>query len=275
MDLTYRQEVGVGVLVILGLVIFTGMMFYLTGRSVTSSGIAARVVFANVQGLKEGDPVLVSGVKKGRVARVQLDRVGHVTVTLQLTSDVAPRSDASATIAASDFFGAKFVDYFPGAKTEPLGPGQTITGTLQPQLADVASGVATRANELLGSAKGLVSDQLAVDIHNTMVATQRAMNVIGEVGSGPLVNQTTHSLAAAERMMSHIDTLLASGPGRRIDTLTTNLAKLTTQLGEATGSLKSLVVWGTGSNRCTPYPATNQWGRLFPLASRKGSPADG
>ena len=100
----------------------------------------------------------------------RLDRVGHVTVTLQLTSDVAPRSDASATIAASDFFGAKFVDYFPGAKTEPLGPGQTITGTLQPQLADVASGVATRANELLGSAKGLVSDQLAVDIHNTMVA---------------------------------------------------------------------------------------------------------
>jgi len=31
--------------------------------------------------------------------------------------------------------------------------------------------VATRANELIGNASGLVNNQLGVDIHNTMVAT--------------------------------------------------------------------------------------------------------
>jgi phospholipid/cholesterol/gamma-HCH transport system substrate-binding protein len=41
--------------------------------------------------------------------------------------------------------------------------------------------------------------------------------------------------------MNHIDTLLSSGTGQRIDTLTTNLAALTHQLAGATQSLNSLL----------------------------------
>src|SRR5438067_2262064 len=84
MELSYKEEVGVGALVVAGLIAFTVFMFWLTGRSITSKGVPIAVEFKNVSGLKEGDPVRVSGVKKGRVARVRLDRVGRVTVTLRL-----------------------------------------------------------------------------------------------------------------------------------------------------------------------------------------------
>jgi phospholipid/cholesterol/gamma-HCH transport system substrate-binding protein len=243
MDLTYKQEVGVGGLVLAGLLVFVVGMFWLTGRSLSSKGITAHVVFTNVAGLKEGDPVMVSGVHKGRVAAVHLDRVGHVTVTLELGDpDVRPKIDASATVAAGDFFGGRFIDYFPGSDTSQFLPTNgTIQGTREEQLTDVASGVATKANALLTNATALVNQQLAVDIHNTLLATQHGMEVISKAGNGPLIAQTTATLAAAERVMNHLDTMLASGTAKRVDTLTTNLAALSTQLAHASNSLNTLL----------------------------------
>jgi phospholipid/cholesterol/gamma-HCH transport system substrate-binding protein len=245
MDLTYKQEVGVGALVLAGLTLFVVGLFWFSGRSIRHKGVYAHVVFSNVAGLKEGDPVLVSGVKVGRVSKVGLERVGRVTVTLELSGDVRPKTDAAATIASLDFFGAKFVDYIPGSKDEYLPETSIIRGTKTQELTEIASGVATRANELIGNATTLVSDQLAEDIHNTLVATQRGMVALTDVTKGPLVQQSTNSLAAVERVMSRLDTLLGSanvkGAGLRVDTLTANLQRLSGQLAQSTATLNDLL----------------------------------
>ena len=245
MDLTYKQEVGVGALVLAGLTLFVVGLFWFSGRSIRHKGVYAQVVFTNVAGLKEGDPVLVSGVKVGRVSKVSLERVGKVTVTLELSGEERPRTDAAATISSLDFFGAKFVDYIPGAKDEFLPSTSVIRGTKSQELTDIASGVATRANELLGNATGLVSEQLADDIHNTLIATQRGMTALTEATKGPLIAQSTNALAAAERVMARLDTLLGSAnvksTGLRVDTLTANLQRLTGQLAQSTGTLNQLL----------------------------------
>jgi phospholipid/cholesterol/gamma-HCH transport system substrate-binding protein len=245
MDLTYKQEVGVGALVLAGLTLFVVGLFWFSGRSIRHKGVYAQVVFTNVAGLKEGDPVLVSGVKVGRVSKVSLKRVGSVTVTLELSGEERPRTDASATISSLDFFGAKFVNYIPGSKDEFLPTTSVIVGTKSQELTDIAAGVATRANELLGSATGLVSDQLSTDIHNTLIATQRGMVALTEVTKGPLVTQSTNSLAAVERVMARLDTLLGSanvkGAGLRFDTLSANLQHLTGELSQSTRALNDLL----------------------------------
>ncbi len=240
MDLTYKQEIGVGALVLMGLAVFTVGLFWLTGRSIKSTGVKAQVVFANVSGLKQGDPVMVSGVKKGRVQSVKLERVGKVDVVLELASDVKPHIDASASVGSTDFFGARFVDFSPGDDQKPyLQDGHQIIGTTPPALMDVATGVATRANELIGNASGIVNQQLAEDIHNTLVATQRGLNVLTEAGSGPMIRQATATLSSVERVMAHIDTIL--GNGKRIDSLGSNITDLTNQLSQATASLNGLL----------------------------------
>lgn len=244
MDLTYKQEVGVGGLVLAGLVVFVIGMFWLTGRSLSSNAITVKVAFENVAGLKVGDPVMVSGVREGRVAEVRLDRVGHVTVSLELQPDpkVRPHIDASAVVAAGDFFGGRFIEYFPGDSASSLLPSNgTIQGTREEQLTDVAAGVATKANAFMTSATNLVNDRLASDIHNTLLATQRAMDVVSKAGNGPLLGQATATLASAERVMNHLDTLLAGPAGKRVDTLTANLAALSTELSKATTSLSGLM----------------------------------
>jgi len=241
MDLTYKQEVGVGAIVLVTVGLFLAAMFYFTGRSLRTGGITVDVMFESVAGLKQGDPVLVSGVKKGRVARVALERVKSVRVTLDLSKDVAPRIDASAAVAAMDLFGAKFVDYNPGSREEVLARGRTIAGSNQPDITDVAQGVANRANELMENAANIVSDRLGEDIHNTLVVTQRAMNTLANAPEGPFVKQTTRTLQATERVMQRVDSMLSSGTGRNIDSISTNLAKLTNQLGHTTAQLDTLL----------------------------------
>jgi phospholipid/cholesterol/gamma-HCH transport system substrate-binding protein len=245
-DITYKQEVRVGLLVLVGFVVFTGFMFWLTGRSLVSKSVPVNVVFKNVSGLKEGDPVRVSGVKKGRVGPVRLQRVGHVTVTLQLDPEVRPHKDARATVAAADFLGAKYVDYDPGVSDTLLARGEAIQGLTEEQFADVAQGAAKSAQELIANVnKGLNPGELAADIHNTLIATQRGMNALTQATNGPAIQQTQATLKSLERVMSHLDTLLgAANPtvtGKRLDTLSTNLTQLTSRLADATGSLKGLL----------------------------------
>src|SRR5256885_12460984 len=241
MDLTYKQEVGVGAIVLVGVAVFLVGMFYLTGRSLRTGGITIDVIFENVNGLKQGDPVLVSGVKKGRVARVGLERVKSVRVTLEISKDVAPHIDASAAVAAMDLFGAKFIDYNPGSRPEMLARGRVITGSNQPDITDVAQGVANRANELMENAANIVSERLGEDIHNTLVMTQRAMSTLANAPDGPFVKQTTRTLQATERVMQRVDSMLGSGTGRNIDSISTNLAKLTNHLTHTTGQLDTLL----------------------------------
>ncbi len=246
MDITYKQEVRVGLLVVVGFVVFTGFMFWLTGRSLVSKSVAVSVVFKNVSGLKEGDPVRVSGVKKGRVGPVRLQRVGHVGVTLQLDPEVRPHKDARATVASADFLGAKYVDYDPGVSDTLLPRGEPIQGLTEEQFADVAQGAAKSAQELIANVnKGLNPGQLASDIHATLIATQRGMEALTKATNGPVIQQTQATLAALERVMARLDTLLGNAnvanSGKRLDTLSTNLTQLTRSLSDATGSLKGLL----------------------------------
>ncbi len=242
---SYKQEVAVGMMVILGLVAFTVGMFWLTGKTISSHGLSVQFVFSDIAGLKEGDPVRVSGVTKGRVAKVLLDRPKRVIVTLQLAPEVRPHGDATAVVAAADFLGAKFVDYNPGIQPETWPEGRLIPGSATSDISDVAARVAANANELLENLnKGLNASQLGADLHNTLVVTQRGMRALTEATNGPLVQQTTQTLQSVHRVMSRIDSVLGTNPtasGRRLDSLTANLTQLTNHLGQATNSLSSLL----------------------------------
>jgi phospholipid/cholesterol/gamma-HCH transport system substrate-binding protein len=242
-ELSYKQEVGVGVLVLAGLMVFAFGMFWFTGRSVTAGGVRVEAVFANVGGLREGDPVQVSGVKKGRVAAVRLERVGRVVVTLELAGDVRPHADAAATVASADFLGAKYVAYDPGSAPELLPDGKSIPGVTEGQFAEIAAGAATSAKELIESfSKG---GELATDIHNALLATQRGMDALTAAVNGPTTKQMELTLAAVERVMTRFDSVLgstgAARSGMRLDSLSRNFSLLASRMADATASLRQLL----------------------------------
>jgi phospholipid/cholesterol/gamma-HCH transport system substrate-binding protein len=91
------------------------------------------------------------------------------------------------------------------------------------------------------NAASIVSDRLGEDIHNTLIVTQRAMSTLANAPDGPFVKQTTRTLQATERLMVRVDSLLGSGTGANIDSVSRNLARLTDRLSNTTAELDTLL----------------------------------
>src|SRR5437773_7488846 len=98
MEVSYKEEVSVGALVILGLVAFTLGMFWLTGRSIVSKGIGVDVVFKDVSGLREGDPCASAGLPRGRGRGLHRDRGGKGSDPSILATTGRPPLDATAPV---------------------------------------------------------------------------------------------------------------------------------------------------------------------------------
>jgi len=157
-ELRYRREAAVGAFLIVATLVFVFGLMWLRGQSL-SRGEVLDVVFADVVGLKVGDPVRTSGVAVGTVRSIQLDHPGRVVVQLELTHKQEPRSDAQATVRSLDFFGARYIDYQPGTAAAALAAGQALPGALEPGFGAMAQDLTHQGREVLTNAAALVGPQ--------------------------------------------------------------------------------------------------------------------
>ena len=246
MDLAYKQELKVGLLVIVAMAVFTLGLMWLSGRTFgPSSNVVVPVRFTNVSGIRPGDPVQTSGVRVGRVANVVLQGVGDVVVYLEVTRAQRPHVDAQALVASADFFGAKFVDYVPGSSPELLRTGQVITGTREVEVMEAAANLTTRASDALAGVQTLLSQRTAEDIHRTLVAVERTLNVVSRIGEGPMVGQTQQTLESVHRLAVRLDSTFAKPDlGKSLDQLdemAQSFREMTDGLSSATSALGSIL----------------------------------
>jgi phospholipid/cholesterol/gamma-HCH transport system substrate-binding protein len=211
MDLYYKQELTVGALVLAAIVVFVGGLMWLTGQSLTTRGrIIVPIEFTVVSGLTTGDPVQISGVTVGRVAKVTLHDVGHVQVDLEVDRSVRPRVDAAAAIRSLDFLGAKYVSYSPGTAEELLPDDAVITGRQETELAAGAAELAEEATRVLQRSRELLSPELATQVRQTLAATGRAMDVVARLGSGPMAESAAASLVSLQSAAKALDSTLSN-----------------------------------------------------------------
>ncbi len=115
MDTSYKQEVTVGALVILAVVLFVVGSTWLKGRSIGGDlEDYWKIQFHQAGNLKASSPVRVSGVIVGRVEHIELLDVGKVLVYASLAERIAPRTDATAQIMSVGFVGDAAVELNPG-----------------------------------------------------------------------------------------------------------------------------------------------------------------
>ena len=246
MDLHYKQELRVGMLVIVGVVVFTLGMLWLSGKTIGTSGtVLVPVRFANVAGLRAGDPVQVSGVKVGRVANVVLQGAGNVMVYLDVSRAQRPHADAVVLVASADFFGAKYIDYLPGSSDQMLAGGQVISGTEEEAVTEQAGQLAKSASQVLAGAQTLLSQQTADDIHQTLVAVERTLNVVAKIGEGPMPGQAQATLESVQRLSNRMDSLLAApdltGSVKQLNEATRNLKQLSDGVSKSTKALGDIL----------------------------------
>lgn len=127
---TESREISVGAAVVASLVAV--MIFLYTGaEDVTDKGSGVRITadFNRVDGLIDGDPVFLSGIRIGTVEKMFLNENYRIVVALRLNEDVYVPIDSSAAIHTDGLFGGKFIVLEPGAEEAPMKSGAKITFT--------------------------------------------------------------------------------------------------------------------------------------------------
>ena len=246
MELHYKQEVTVGLLVVVALVVLITGLAFLSGKSVFGGrSVTFSVKVTNVSGLVEGDPVHISGVRVGRVAGIQLRGVEDVVLHLEVARSVRPKVDAKVFVRPLDAFGAMFVDYYPGQSQENLAEGQVLTGQRELPITELASSMATEAGDVLNGAGAVLSQRTADELHATLEAAQRALNVVAQLGSGPLGRDAQIAVANLAAATSRLDSTLASPDLTKavaqLDEIADNLNEMVLGLSDATRGLATIM----------------------------------
>lgn len=124
------RDLAVGLFVLIGLAAVGYLSLNLGGMSLGGNGgFALHATFNQIGGLAERAPVVISGVKVGRVTRIELGPDLRARVTLDVDPELELPVDTSASIRTAGLLGDQFVELEPGAEDELLAPGGEIALT--------------------------------------------------------------------------------------------------------------------------------------------------
>jgi len=120
----------VGLFVLAGLVAMAYLSINVGGLSYSGpGGLTLYASFDQTGGLKPRAPVVISGVKVGQIATIELGRDYRARATLDLDSTLALPTDTTASIQTSGLLGDRYVALQLGGEEATLKSGDEISFT--------------------------------------------------------------------------------------------------------------------------------------------------
>jgi len=127
MESTPTRDLIVGVFVAIGLLAVGYLSLNLGGLSFASApSIELHATFNQIGGLAERAPVVISGVKVGRVKGIELSDDLRARVNFEVNAGLELPVDTSASIRTAGLLGDQFIELEPGAEDALLGQGDEI-----------------------------------------------------------------------------------------------------------------------------------------------------
>jgi len=169
------QEIKLGIFVLTGVALFLiSVVFIGSENNIFSRTFHVAAVFKNVEGLKSGDNVWLSGVKVGTVSGVQIISDGRVMVTLSLRDKQNQfiQTDAVASIGSDGLVGNKIVIIEPGKSNKVISHADTLHTISN-----------TDAQDLMNLAKDVGENTRSVTSDLKMIASRinQGQGIVGEL----------------------------------------------------------------------------------------------
>jgi phospholipid/cholesterol/gamma-HCH transport system substrate-binding protein len=218
-------EAKVGAVALTGLILLVYMIIHLGNFTFGERGYPLKAVFAQVNGLREGNAVRYAGVEVGKVTAVDALTNG-VKVSLIINSGVSIPEGSRFSIGADGLLGEKFVNITP--------PPQS-NGMLKPN--DVVQGEAPQGlEELIASATQVLGDvRVLVRSLNGIMGDEKVKTAMKE----SIVNarDITANLAA---LTATLDRMAQNNEGN-VNTMVANLRAVSDSLRQISGRVDSMV----------------------------------
>ena len=251
------QQIKLGAFVLAGLSLFLMSVFLIgSENNIFSRTFTVSAVFRNVEGLKAGDNVWLSGVKIGTVSDVRIISEGKVVVDLSLKNrqNQFIQKDAVASIGSDGLVGSKIVVIKPGKSNETVSDEDTLN-TISP----------TDTQDIINLAKDVGENTRSLTSDLRMIAARltEGQGIVGELLTDGTISQEiraavlnlrqtgTNTARASAELQSLINEL-RTGPGllpmlvsdttyaNTFRNALANIEKVSVNAGEVSQSLENL-----------------------------------
>ncbi len=240
-----KNEVLVGFVVALAVVLgVLGTLWLVRGGLTSGYPLYARFPWG--AGLKQGQPVLLSGVNVGYVGDINLEKDGTLTVTMRLMKDYDVPSGTVATVEPNGLFGdmqialrasgPSPVHYAPG-DTIPAGKPSVTMADLLARLDTVSRGVRTMSDAFTIE---LVQNRGIADLRQTLEQSALFMRQLNQIAAQQSI-EISRTTAALRRTAGAIDSASIDSTVRNLQATSANMTALTGDLRQTTTHMNSLL----------------------------------
>jgi phospholipid/cholesterol/gamma-HCH transport system substrate-binding protein len=240
-----RDEVLVGIVTTVALVMgFIGALYLARGGLAPGYVLYAKFLWG--AGLKQGQPVLLSGVNVGYVDDVALGTDGMLIVKIRVRKEYKVPKGTTAKIEPNGFFGDMLVALIPFKPTpETFAVNDTIpSGRATPSIGDVLSRVDTLAGNLSALTgalrKQFVDDKGLDQIKTTLKNANELFTQIEKFAADQNI-ELTKTQAAFRKAAGAIDSARIDSTMRSFESAAASVKTLTSDLKATAGRLDSLM----------------------------------
>ncbi|HEY3294870.1 MAG TPA: MlaD family protein [bacterium] len=237
-----KNEIRVGIAVIISIVFLIGGIMWGKGYRLRSSRYHIQVVFDNVGGLENGANVLANGVVKGKVTRISLSG-GKVFVDAAIDKSVTLFSDYHVTVESPTVMAGKALSLLPGSKLPPADITMPLNGDNPVGMTEAVHVFQDIANDVQTSLRDL--DTLLVNLNRVAADTVTRKGVTTLVNNASEIARTsnewlmqnrerlTNTVTQAESTLVAVKSLSQNAAARLngtlggVDSVTAQMAHLT------------------------------------------------
>ena len=240
-----RNEVLVGLVVTIALVLgILGTLWLVRGGLASGYPLYARFPWGS--GLKQGQPVLLSGVNIGYVGNIGLQQDGTLIVTMRVMKQYSVPDGAVATIEPNGLFGDMLVALRPpGPSPNSFQPGDTVpAGKPSVSMSDVLARLdtATRTVREVSDAFEIemVQRRGIADLRETMEQSARFMTQLNAIAAQQSL-EIARTTAALRRTAGALDSATVDSTVKNLQTTSANMVALTSELRATTTQMNGLL----------------------------------
>ena len=238
-----RDEVLVGIIVTLGLIVAIAGTVWLSQGGL-ERGYPLYAQFPWGEGLKRGQPVLLSGVTAGYVDKVEFVPTGGVMATLRITGEYKVPKGTRASVIPAGFFGDKAVALTPTRPNRVThAEGDTLPVSPSPPGVDQLS---AKADSIAGSVQAITKEferefvvgRGLAELRSTLAGTNRLVNQLSAVVTAQ-ARQLDATMASLRSAAGAIDPAKVDSTLKNMQAASANVVELSAELGRTSAQLNS------------------------------------
>ena len=221
------NEAKVGIFTVIGLVLLTAIVLYLSGFNPTEEDdYSFDITFNQVTGLKPGAGVSYAGIAVGRVQEIEAYK-DKAKVTVEIRGGTQIAKDSLFTINSDGLMGEKFISIMPPQHPSGvyLAGGESVQGVDEKGLDYLLAQAGTT----------LVDVQELIKSMNTILGNKNVQNSL--VQTAVNLNELTGNMNELMRVMSN----LAVNNQQDIDKMIKNLSAMTASMASAADEIDSML----------------------------------